>query len=112
MKLYAIGWDVRGWQSREQATAVARFDFHNNDFAWLGVSPLFKFCPGTAPSLKDLVLPACGEEGLNEILASENCVVAIDAPLSLPKALVTLTNGYADGLLVPEKEIDNPLAIA
>tara|TARA_Y100000815_G_scaffold149537_1_gene135272 strand:- start:9869 stop:10618 length:750 start_codon:yes stop_codon:yes gene_type:complete len=110
MKIYAIGWDVRGWQSEDQATAVAKFDLRSNDFSWLGISPLFRFQSGTKPSLKDLVVPACGTAGLNEILASDNCVVAIDAPLSLPKALITLANGYADDLVVPEREIDNPLA--
>lgn len=85
--LIGVGWDVRGWQSNQQATAVARFRVGTGSVEWLGVSDHFGFAKGSLPGLKDLIAPALRVADTDVDLSAARLAIAIDAPLSLPKAL-------------------------
>ena len=108
-QLVAVGWDVRGWRSRQQATAVARLAA-GGGLEWLGVSAPFGFSEGAVPGFLELVAPAVGEDAGRRLLACRRLVVAIDAPLSFPAGLAALLNGTAHDCRVPAREIDNRLA--
>ncbi len=108
--LIGVGWDVRGWQSNQQATAVARFRVGTGSVEWLGVSDHFGFSKGSLPGLKDLIAPALRAADTDVDLSAARVAIAIDAPLSLPKALGNLIAGHPERQQVPAKEIDNRLA--
>ena len=44
--LIAIGWDVRGWQNCNQATAVVRLEAGSREVEWLGISEPFRLNAG------------------------------------------------------------------
>ena len=48
----AIGWDVGGWQSRAQATAVARLAPGSRRVEWLGISAPFRLAEGSMLGFK------------------------------------------------------------
>lgn len=108
--LIGVGWDVRGWQSRKQATAVARFRRESKQIEWLGVSELFRFTVGSAPGFIELAEPAVGLELAQQLFSHEHITIAIDAPLSFPISFQHLIEGKAKELSVPEREIENKLA--
>lgn len=103
----AIGWDVRGWQSRAQAVAVAAFTVQGVE--WIGLAPAFGFETGTRPGLDELVAPAGGNDLGDRLERAGRVVVAIDAPLAFPRAFAALIGGRG----APRRtasEIENPLA--
>lgn len=109
-EVYALGWDVRGWRGREQATAVARLEPGDGEVEWLGVSSPFQFKSGTQPSLVDLLKPAIGNSHEEFVRNARRIVVAIDAPLEFPAELTKMLNHQGAVPAVPDREIDNPFA--
>lgn len=109
-EVYALGWDVRGWKGREQATAVARLEPGDGEVEWLGVSSPFQFKSGTQSSLVDLLKPAIGNSHEEFVRNARRFVVAIDAPLGFPTELTKMLNHQGAVPVVPEREIDNPFA--
>lgn len=106
----SIGWDVRGWRSKEQATAVLGIFPETPKVRWLGISPLFPFKPGTPLGFDSLVVPAVGEEGADLIRNCPVITIAIDAPLAFPADFIRLIEGEAITQIPTKREIDNPLA--
>lgn len=109
-EVYALGWDVRGWRGRAQATAVARLEPGNGEVEWIGVSSPFQFKSGTQPNLIELLKPAIGDAHVEFVRNAHTLVVAIDAPLGFPVGLTRLLNQQLAVPTVPEREIDNPFA--
>jgi len=107
-EVIAIGWDVRGWRSRDQVVAVAAV--RNQKFEWLGISRPFQFGANTALDFDSLLIPAIGVEMTKDAKRGEQIIVAIDAPLAFPIALKQLLNGTSFPCTPPEREIDNKLA--
>lgn len=108
--LIGIGWDVRGWQSDKQATAVARLRKGTGELEWLGVSPPYSFSQGSCPGLSALIDPALKDAAPEFVISSPRVAIAIDAPLSFPRAFCDLIAGNSTSLPVPAREIDNRLA--
>jgi len=109
-EIYALGWDVRGWRSRDQATAVARLVPGTEEVEWIGVSSPFQFQADTQPGVSDLLRPAVGDRAEACIRDAHTFVVAIDALLSFPDELTRLLNNDDAMSTVPSMEIDNPFA--
>jgi len=109
--IIAIGWDVRGWRSRDQAVAVAAFDSHSSNLNWLGVSGQFQFVPYKPLSLSSLIEPAVGSQLAITDLEDATVVVGIDAPLAFPIPFMSLlrSNNAAE-YYPPDKEINNSFA--
>ena len=108
---YGIGWDVRGWQSSQQVTAVARYNYDSYRLEWIGISKPFAFEASTSPDFSALITPAIGGAATKELIGHQHIAIAIDAPLAFPKALQRLLGDTSEpDFLVPEKEIENPLA--
>ncbi len=103
----AIGWDVRGWRSSQQAVAVA--DLHRGGLRWRGLAPAFGFETGKPVDLGALTAPALGGDWQRVVGAAERVVVAIDSPLAFPSAFRRLMAGKGRPLPTAA-EIDNPLA--
>ncbi|MEO1203459.1 MAG: DUF429 domain-containing protein, partial [Pseudomonadota bacterium] len=103
----AIGWDVRGWRSRQQAVAVAELAVTGVN--WLGLAPAFGFETGEAVSLEALLVPALGDGWRQVAEAAPRAVVAIDSPLAFPRALRRLMDGEGNPLPTAS-EIENTLA--
>ncbi len=108
--LVAIGWDVRGWQSSDQATAVARLGSDSRQVEWLGISNHFRLKEGSVPGFEALAKPAVGAEQIENLRSAPKLVVAIDAPLAFSNEFKSLLNGKASIQTVPKTEIENRLA--
>lgn len=108
--IISIGWDVRGWQSKQQATAVLKVSIESNKYEWLGVSELFSFTQGEKPSLDELLRPAVGEGLSQQLLTNEMITLAIDAPLGFSQDYINLLQGKNPNINVPTSEIENTLA--
>ena len=109
--LVAIGWDVRGWCSREQAVAVLAFDTPGGQPVWLGVSGPFQLTAGETLGLAALLKPLLDTQQQAAVRAAESVVIGIDAPLAFPRPLVDLLAGEAwTACCPPAREITNPLA--
>ncbi len=101
----SIGWDVRGWRSKQQAVAIAAID--DGKLCWPGIAPAFQFETGAAVDFANLTRHAASDP--RSLLDARQLVVAIDSPLAFPKALADLMAGR--GSPVPTAtEIENPLA--
>ena len=107
-RLIAVGWDVRGWRSSEQAVAVASIE--NGRLEWVGIRKPFQFPPGSLLGLDSLLLPALGADWLRQVMQVPRIVVAIDAPLAFPSGLKRLIDHPAAVFVPTGTEIDNPLA--
>lgn len=107
----AIGWDVRGWRSRDQAVAVASIESQGGELKWLGVSGQFQFEPCKPLALSSLLEPAIGNQLSDAELRGATVVIGIDAPLAFPKSFISLMNSE-NGLnkYPPDKEINNIFA--
>ncbi len=108
--IVGVGWDVRGWLSRDQATAVARLRRGSGEVEWLGISEPFRFAVGSVPGFIALTEPAVGAETSAELSSSPKLALAIDAPLSFPKDFRSLLEGKWVGQVVPAEEIESRLA--
>lgn len=106
-EIIAIGWDVRGWQSREQAVAVAAL--HDGGLSWPGLAKAFDFETGRRPGPDRLVDATANPELERCIERAGRVVVAIDAPLAFPRAFTELQLGRGRQERMPS-EIENPLA--
>ena len=105
---FVIGWDVRGWMSKEQAVAVLAL--HGDRIEWLGFSERFKFSPLEPLTLSSLLIPAF-EGHLPSILSDRTeIVLAIDAPLAFSSDFRALVNDESRLIEPPKSEIENPLA--
>ena len=103
----AVGWDVRGWRSRQQSVAIAKIA--GGRLRWMGLVPEFQFTTGQPVDLDALTDPALDPDQRRELASAEHVVVAIDSPLAFPVALRRLMDGK--GRPVPTaSEIENPLA--
>lgn len=106
-EIIAIGWDVRGWQSREQALAIATLD--EAGLSWPALVPAFGFETGRRPG-PDRFVDVAGNPDLGRrIEGAARVVVAIDAPLAFPRAFTALLLGRGRPRRTPT-EIENPLA--
>jgi predicted nuclease with RNAse H fold len=106
-EIIAIGWDVRGWQSRAQAVAFAALD--DSGLSWPALAPAFAFETGRRPG-PDRLVDATGNPDLaRRIEHAARVVVAIDAPLAFPRAFTALLLGRGRPRRMPS-EIENPLA--
>jgi hypothetical protein len=106
-EIVSVGWDVRGWQSRAQAVAVAAFNGQGTD--WIALSPAFGFETGARPGLEELLVASGLENPCDRLERAGRVVVAIDAPLAFPRAFTALLGGRG----LPRRkasEIENPLA--
>ena len=101
----AIGWDVRGWRSEQQAVAVAAIS--DGELCWPGIAPAFRFETGAPVDFTNLTRHAVSDP--QSLLDRGQVVISIDSPLAFPKALADLMAGR--GHPVPTAtEIENPLA--
>ena len=103
-----IGWDVRGWMSKEQAVAVLAL--LGDRIEWLGFSERFKFSQAEALTLSSLLSPAFEGHIPSTLFDRTEIVLAIDAPLAFSSDFRALVNGESRLIKPPESEIDNPLA--
>lgn len=108
--IISIGWDVRGWQSKQQATAVLKVSIESNKYEWLGVSELFSFTQGLKPSFDQLLCPAVGEDLYQQLLRQKKITLAIDSPLGFSQDYINLLQGKNTNINVPSSEIENTLA--
>ncbi len=108
--IFGIGWDVRGWRSTKQATAVACLRAGAKSIDWLGHSKLFGFGNGTTPGFMALTEPAVGKDLAIKLNKSSQIAIAIDAPLAFPAQFQKLLIGTAKNIPVAASEIENPLA--
>ncbi len=107
-EIVSIGWDVSGWQSRTQAVAIAAVD--DSGLRWPAGAPAFGFETGRRPGLASII-EGVGEPALAGFLdGADRVVIAIDAPLTFPRAFVDLLRGDARRYAAVPREIDNPLA--
>ncbi len=108
--IFGVGWDVRGWRSRQQATAVACLRAGATSIEWLGHSNLFAFGDGSTPDFMALTVPSVGTDLAFELSKSSRIAIAIDAPLAFPIQFQKLLNGEINSVPVAASEIENPLA--
>lgn len=108
--LIAIGWDVRGWQNRNQATAAVRLGADSRKAQWLGISKPFRLKAGSELSFEALAKPAVGRDHLDYLRSASKLAVAIDAPLAFPNAFRYLLGGKALSHTIPKIEIENRFA--
>lgn len=110
-QVIAIGWDVRGWRSRDQAVAVLAFDDDSSSLHWLGVSGQFQFSVDKPLGLSSLIEPAIGGQLDSINLKNTQIVIGIDAPLAFPRKFVELFLAKNESTIFPpDKEINNSLA--
>lgn len=104
----AIGWDVGGWLGKKQAVAVIEV---RNDGTWqyVGTSAPSSLRRRTKTSVLDLVRMAWADAPAN-VFVGRTVAIAIDAPLSFPRAFVDLLAGAAAEPPSSDREIDNELA--
>ena len=103
-----IGWDVRGWMSKEQAVAVLQV--LDNHLKWLGFCERFKFSQSEPLTLSSLINPAFEGDTPSGITDFTEIIVAIDAPLAFSSGFCALVEGKPQFLEPPKSEIDNKLA--
>ena len=103
-----IGWDVRGWMSKEQAVAVLAL--LGDKIEWLGFCERFKFSRAEALSLSSILSPAFKGHLPSNLLDRTDIVLAIDAPLAFSSDFRALVNSESWLIKPPMSEIDNPLA--
>lgn len=103
-----IGWDVRGWMSKEQAVAVLAL--LGDRIEWLGFSERFKFPRSEALTLSSLLSPVFEGHLPSNLLDRTEIVLAIDAPLAFSSDFRALVNGESRLVEPPKSEIENPLA--
>ncbi len=108
MRALAIGWDVGGWLGKKQAVAVIAVET-GGTWHHLGASAPFSLRGRTEFSVLDLVRTAW-PEAPEDALGGRDVVVAIDAPLSFPRAFVDLLAGAAGERPTSDEEIANGLA--
>ena len=105
--MISIGWDVRGWRSRQQAVAVATLE--DGRLSWSGLAGAFAFETGVPLTLDALTGPALGSHGRAILEQADDIVIAVDSPLAFPLALRQLMAG--EGRPRPAaSEIENRLA--
>jgi predicted nuclease with RNAse H fold len=111
LAVVAIGWDVRGWRSRDQAVAVLAFDAPSGPPEWLGISGQFQLATGEPLGLSALIEPATGKRLDSASLMAARVVVGIDAPLAFPRRFIELLGEGGQSMCCPpNKEIDNAFA--
>lgn len=103
-----IGWDVRGWMSKEQAVAVLRV--LDDRIEWLGFCERFRFSQSEPLNLSSLINPAFEGDTPSGITDFTEIIVAIDAPLAFSSGFCALVEGKLQFLEPPKSEIDNKLA--
>lgn len=103
-----IGWDVRGWMSKEQAVAVLLV--LDDRIEWLGFCERFKFSQSEPLTLSSLINPTFEGDALLSIINFTDIIVAIDAPLAFSSDFCALVEGKPQFLEPPKSEIDNKLA--
>jgi predicted nuclease with RNAse H fold len=107
----AIGWDVRGWRSRDQAVAVLAFESPDSPANWLGVSGQFQLATGEPLGLSSLIEPATGRQLDMARLKAARVVIGIDAPLAFPRRLIELLDAQGQlAVCPPDREINNVFA--
>lgn len=110
MSILSIGWDIGGWQGKNHGFALIGME-DGGEPELIGQPQTLRIPSGQKESgglfeLEDLV------EELGEVQFSDydKIVIAVDAPLGLPRAFKNFIN---DPNLIekrPNREIDNPLA--
>ncbi len=106
-----IGWDVRGWQGKAQAVALAGWRREDDSLHWLGVSPLFRLSSRGAADIFSLLMPLLKSKArCDELLSHPRFALGMDAPLAFPRGFTALLRGEVQQIAIPAREIDNPYA--
>lgn len=102
-----IGWDVGGWQGSNHGWAACRWT-SDNTVEWMGDPTTLRIPDGGRLELDDVIqrLTGCSLSSLQ----SERLVIAVDAPLSFPRAFKELLGGKSFDFVRPPREIDSRLA--
>ena len=103
---YSVGWDVRGWQSKQQAVAIARLGA--DGLSW-GISRPFRLPPGQPVTIQALTSAVSTEEA-SLVDRARRVVVAIDAPLGFPVGLLRFLTQPEETVTPPKIEIRSRLA--
>ncbi len=106
--LFALGWDVGGWQGK--ANAVAAASWNGEDVEWHG-STSFQLPRDEHPPLDVHALVAkLGDEATEAFAKARSIVIAVDAPLGFPVGFSRLVSGEPGPGCAPRREIDSGLA--
>jgi len=105
----AVGWDVGGWQGRNQAIAILRYE--DDRWNWFGEARAFSLTelPADNTSLVDFIRMGC-KDAPDDVLDRYNVTIAIDALLGLPLAFQKFVAGERIDRPLTKKYIDNSLS--
>jgi len=110
-RVFALGWDVGGWQGK--ANAVAAASWNGSEVQWPG-SRSFKLPrEGDDPLDVGAIVAKLGDqatESFERAQATGRVVVAVDAPLGFPVGFAGLVAGASGPCCAPRREIDSLFA--
>jgi len=107
-KLIVIGWDVGGWMGSNHGFSLIEYDYSSENFSWLGKPVELGIPKSSLFSLEYILEKTAAEEDID--IENSAVIIAVDAPLSYPKAFKELLNDQNSDFVKPKKEIYNPLA--
>lgn len=106
-KLIVIGWDVGGWMGSNHGFSIIEYDYNSQNYEWMGKSVELSI-PNRSLFSLDYILKKTADDDID--LEEAKIIIAVDAPLTYPKAFKELLNDRKNDFVKPDKEIYNPLA--